>query len=468
MEYKHPWIPMTKATEKQMLESMGKKNLDELFSNIPEKFMLKQDLDIPRSHSEIEVTRRIQELAGKNRPADNGRSFLGAGIGMHYVPAIVPALATRYEFLTSYTSYQAEVSQGMLQTLFEYQSLLAEILDIDIVNSSMYDMATAVAEAARMTVRVKKKRSKFLVPGTINPEHYKVLYTYTEPADIEIVKIDYNEKTGLMSLSDLKAKLDDQVAGVYIENPSYLGFIENQVDEINRLVHDNESLFVAGVDILSLGLMRPPGDYGADIVVAEGQHLGSPMTFGGPLLGVFGCINDRKLIYQMPGRLVGMTRTETEPYENGFVLTLSPREQHIRREKATSNICSNQALVAVVAAIYMSLLGPAGLKQLGETIGYNANYTAKMLDRIPGARAPAIGQTIWKEFVVQFENGVTVKQVHEGLLERNLHGGRILTEEFPALGESMLFCVTEVHAKETIDELVQSIEEIVTEGGAKR
>ncbi|MGY5864815.1 MAG: aminomethyl-transferring glycine dehydrogenase subunit GcvPA [Candidatus Thorarchaeota archaeon] len=468
MEYKHPWIPMTKATEKQMLESMGKKNLDELFSNIPEKFMLKQDLDIPRSHSEIEVTRRIQELAGKNRPADNGRSFLGAGIGMHYVPAIVPALATRSEFLTSYTSYQAEVSQGMLQTLFEYQSLLAEILDIDIVNSSMYDMATAVAEAARMTVRVKKKRSKFLVPGTINPEHYKVLYTYTEPADIEIVKIDYNEKTGLMSLSDLKAKLDDQVAGVYIENPSYLGFIENQVDEINRLVHDNESLFVAGVDILSLGLMRPPGDYGADIVVAEGQHLGSPMTFGGPLLGVFGCINDRKLIYQMPGRLVGMTRTETEPYENGFVLTLSPREQHIRREKATSNICSNQALVAVVAAIYMSLLGPAGLKQLGETIGYNANYTAKMLDRIPGARAPAIGQTIWKEFVVQFENGVTVKQVHEGLLERNLHGGRILTEEFPALGESMLFCVTEVHAKETIDELVQSIEEIVTEGGAKR
>jgi glycine dehydrogenase subunit 1 len=468
MEYKHPWIPMTKATEEEMLESIGKNNLNELFSNIPKKFMLKQDLNIPRSHSEIEVTRRIQELTGKNRPTDNGRSFLGAGIGMHYVPAIVPTLATRSEFLTSYTSYQAEVSQGILQTLFEYQSLLAEILDIDIVNSSMYDMATAVAEAARMTVRVKKKRSKFLVPGTINPEHYKVLYTYTEPADIEIVRIDYDAETGLMSLSDLKSKLDDQVAGVYVENPSYLGFIETQVDEISRLVHDNGSLLVAGVDILSLGLMRPPGDYGADIVVAEGQHLGSPMTFGGPLLGVFGCINDRKLIYQMPGRLVGMTRTETKPYENGFVLTLSPREQHIRREKATSNICSNQALAAVIAAIYMSLLGPAGLKQVGETIGYNANYTAKMLDGISGVRAPAVGQTIWKEFVVQFEKGVTARQVHEGLLERNLHGGRILTDEFPALGESMLLCVTEVHAKETIDELVQSIEDIVTKGGAKK
>ena len=468
MEYKHPWIPMTKATEKDMLESIGKKSLDELFSNIPEKFKLPRDLEIPHTHSEIEVTRRIQELAGKNRPADEGRVFLGAGIGMHYVPAIVPALASRSEFLTSYTSYQAEVSQGMLQTLFEYQSLLAEILEIDVVNSSMYDMATAVAEAARMTVRVKKRRSRFLVPGTINPEHYNVIHTYTEPADIEVERIDFDAKTGLMSLQDLKSKIDDQVAGVYIENPSYLGFIETQVDEINKIVHDNGALLVAGVDVLSLGLLRPPGDYGADIVVAEGQHLGSPMTFGGPLLGIFGCLNDRKLIYQMPGRLVGMTKTEEEPYEDGYVLTLSPREQHIRREKATSNICSNQALAAVTAAIYMSLLGPTGLKQVGETIAYNANYTAKMFDKIPGVQAPSIGQSIWKEFVVRFENGVTAKTIHEGLLERGLHGGRILTEEFPAFGESMLFCVTEVHSKETIDELIQAVEDIVSKGGAKK
>jgi glycine dehydrogenase subunit 1 len=467
MEYKHPWIPMTKDTEKEMLESIGKKDLEELFSNIPKKFLLKRDLNLPHSHSEIEVTRRIQELAGKNKPADNGQVFLGAGIGMHYVPAIVPALAGRSEFLTSYTSYQAEVSQGMLQTLFEYQSLLAEILEIDVVNSSMYDMATAVAEAARMTVRVKKKRSKFLVPGTINPEHYKVIYTYTEPADILLEKIDYDTKTGLMSLSDLKSKINEEVAGVYVENPSYLGFIETQVDEISKIVHENDSLLVTGVDILSLGLIRPPGNYGADIVVAEGQHLGSPMTFGGPLLGIFGCVNDRKLIYQMPGRLVGLTRTEEEPYENGYVLTLSPREQHIRREKATSNICSNQALAAVTAAIYMSLLGPTGLKQVGETIAYNANYTAKMLNRIRGVRAPIIGEHIWKEFVVQFGNGITARDVHEGLLERGLHGGKILTEEFPELGESMLFCVTEVHSEVTIDELIHSVQDIVSKGGAK-
>ena len=458
---------MTKATEKEMLESIGKKDLEELFSNIPKKFLLKRNLNLPHSHSEIEVTRRIQELSGKNKPADNGQVFLGAGIGMHYVPAIVPALAGRSEFLTSYTSYQAEVSQGMLQTLFEYQSLLAEILEIDVVNSSMYDMATAVAEAARMTVRVKKKRSKFLVPGTINPEHYKVIYTYTEPADILLEKIDYDTKTGLMSLSDLKSKINEEVAGVYVENPSYLGFIETQVDEISKIVHENDSLLVTGVDVLSLGLIRPPGNYGADIVVAEGQHLGSPMTFGGPLLGIFGCVNDRKLIYQMPGRLVGLTRTEEEPYENGYVLTLSPREQHIRREKATSNICSNQALAAVTAAIYMSLLGPTGLKQVGETIAYNANYAAKMLNKIPGVQAPTIGEHIWKEFVVQFGNGITASDVHEGLLERGLHGGKILTEEFPELGESMLFCVTEVHSEETIDELIHSVQDIVSKGGAK-
>ena len=468
MEYKHPWIPITKATEQEMLESIGKKSLDELFSNIPEKFLLKRDLDLPHSHSEIEVTRRIQELAGKNKPADNGRVFLGAGIGMHYVPAVVPALAGRSEFLTSYTSYQAEISQGMLQTLFEYQSLLAEILEIDVVNSSMYDMASAVAEAARMTVRVKKGKTKFLVPGTINPEHYKVIHTYTEPADIKLEKIDYDRKTGMMSLSDLKSKLDENVAGVYIENPSYLGFIETQVDEISKIVHDNDTLLVTGVDVLSLGLIRPPGDYGADIVVAEGQHLGSPMTFGGPLLGIFGCVNDRKLIYQMPGRLVGMTRTEEEPYEDGYVLTLSPREQHIRREKATSNICSNQALAAVTAAIYMSLLGPTGLKQVGETIAYNANYTAKMLNKISGVQAPVIGKFIWKEFVVQFENGITSKDVHQGLLKRGLHGGKILNDNFPDLGESMLFCVTEVHSKEDIDELIQAVEDIVAQGGARK
>jgi glycine dehydrogenase subunit 1 len=354
----------------------------------------------------------------------------------------------------------------MLQTLFEYQSLLAEILQIDVVNSSLYDMSTGVAEAARMTARVKKNRSKFLVPGTMNPEHYSVIHTYTEPADIEVVKVEYDKTSGLMSLSDLKSKMDNQVAGVYIESPSHLGFIETQVDEIAQIVHENDSLLVAGVDILSLGILRPPGDYAADIVVAEGQHLGSPVSYGGPLLGIFGCINDRKLIYQLPGRLVGLTRTEEEPYEDGYMLTLSPREQHIRREKATSNICSNQALAAVTAVIYMSVLGPTGIKQIGETIALKANYAAKKLNAIEGVKAPTIGESIWGEFVVQFKNGMTAKEVHEGLLQHGLQGGKILNSDFPELGESMLFCVTEIHTQQDIDKLVQTVEDIIRNGGA--
>jgi glycine dehydrogenase subunit 1 len=467
MGFRHPYLPITEDTEEEMLRSIGRKSLEELFSTIPEKYRLKRDLKIPDSHSELEVTRRIQELASKNRPIGDGRMFLGAGVGIHYIPAAVRALAGRSEFLTAYTSYQPEISQGMLQTLFEYQSLMAELLDIDVVNSSMYDMASGLAEAARMAVRVSTHRSRFLVPGTVNPRHFRVLSTYAEPIGIEIQKVDYDAKTGLMSMRDLESKIDENVAGVYVENPSYLGFFETQIDSISKIVHDAGALLIAGVDVLSLGLVRSPGSYDADIVVGEGQELGLPASYGGPLLGVFGCKMDRKLVYQMPGRLVGMTRTTSEPYERGFVLTLSPREQHIRREKATSNICSNEALAAVTSAIYMSLLGPTGIRELSEAIAYRSNYAAKELSSIPGVVAPAIGKSIWKDFVVRFEKGTSVRAIHEGLLTRNLHGGTILTNEFPALGESMLFSVTEVHSKGMIDELVKVVRETMARGGKR-
>lgn len=467
MDFKHPYLPITEEEEEAMLKSIGRASIEELFSTIPEKYRLRRDLKVTDSHSELDITRRIQELSSKNRLMGDGRMFLGSGVGMHYIPAAVKALAGRSEFVTAYTSYQPEISQGMLQTLFEYQSLMAELLDVDVVNSSMYDMASGVAEAARMAARVGTRRSRILVPGTMNPLHHKVLLTYTEPVGIEVQKVGFDAKTGLLSMNDLKSKLDETVAGVYIENPGYLGFMETQVDSISKIVHDAGALLIAGVDILSLGVMRPPGSYGADIVVGEGQELGSPMSYGGPLLGVFGCKMDRKLVYQMPGRLVGMTRTVAEPYERGFVLTLSPREQHIRREKATSNICSNEALAAVTSAIYLSLLGPTGIRELGEAIAYRSNYAAKELSSIPGVVAPAIGKSIWKEFVVRFEKGISARAVHEGLLARNLHGGAILTSEFPALGESMLFSVTEVHTKAIIDELVKAVRDVVARGGRR-
>ena len=467
MDFKHPWLPLTEDAKQEMLKSIGRNNLDELFSNIPEKFRLDRDLDIADSHTEIEVARRMQELAEKNEPADSGRVFLGDGLGMHYIPSATKSLAGRSEFVTAYTSYQPEISQGMLQTLFEYQSLMAELLGIDVVNSSMYDMASALAEAILMSVRVKKKRNLVLVPGTISPVHWRVVKTYTEPLGIDIQRIDYERKTGQMNLGDLESRLSENVAAVYLENPSYLGFIEVGVDRINELVHEANALLIAGVDIMSMGIMRPPGDYGADIVVAEGQGLGSPMSYGGPLLGVFGCIDDMKLIRQLPGRLVGMTRTSDEPFKRGFVLTLSPREQHIRREKATSNICSNQALIAVTAAIDTSLLGPAGFREIGETITYKSHYAANRLNALSDVHAPSIGDAFWKEFVVSFKGGVSAQSVHEGLLERGIHGGKILTSEFPDLGESMLISVTEIHTKDAIDELVNAINQIVNDGGGK-
>ncbi len=463
MEFKHPYIPITHETEQEMLRSIGCQSIEELFRDIPAQFRLKRELNLPASHSEFEVMQRLHELAQKNRPANNGRVFLGAGAGLHHIPAIVPALAGRSEYVTAYTSYQAEISQGMLQTLFEYQSLMAELLEIDVVNSSMYDMGSALGEAGRMAVRVTK-RPRILVPGTINPLHYQVLKTYTEPAGIQLEKISFDLRSGLMDLDDLRQKMNTSVAGVYVENPTYFGTFETQVDEINQIVHDAGALFIVGVDILSLGIVRPPGQYGADIVIGEGQPLGNPVSYGGPMLGVFGCSSDRRLLYQMPGRLVGMTTTVTEPYERGFLLTLSPREQHIRREKATSNICSNEALMAVTAAIYISTLGANGLRQLATTIAHKSNYAARLLGNIPGVKSPAIGGPIWKDFVVTLTNGTTTDAVHKGLLSHDLHGGTDITNDFPELGESMLFSVTEVHSKSTIDEMVSVVREIVTGG----
>ncbi|MHA1216056.1 MAG: aminomethyl-transferring glycine dehydrogenase subunit GcvPA [Candidatus Thorarchaeota archaeon] len=464
MGLEHPYLPTTRETQKEMLASMGLESLEDLFVNIPEKFRLRRELKIPEPHSEHEVVTRLRKLAAKNQPALDGNVFLGGGAGLHYIPATVTALGQRSEFVTAYTSYQPEVSQGMLQTLFEYQSLVAEILQMDVVNSSLYDLPTSLGEAARMTARVKKRRNRFLVPGTLNPVALQVLRTYTEPVGIQVESISFDPKTGLMSLTDLSSRLDDTVAGVYVENPSYLGFIETQLDEIAATVHDAGALLVAGVNILSLPLLRAPGEFGADIAIAEGQFLGNTMSFGGPMLGVFACKGDRKLVYQMPGRLVGMTTTVSEPHRRGFVLTLSAREQHIRREKATSNICSNQALMAVNAAVYLATMGPDGLREVAEAVLYNSNYAARQLDRVEGVTAPAVGETVWRDFAVQFDT-VSVAAVHEMLLERGIHGGTPLTSQFPSLGEAMLFSVTELHTRESIDKMVSAIRDIV-EGGA--
>ena len=455
----HPYLPLTDKMRKEMLKELGLSDISELYRDIPKEFLLKKELDLPSMKSEIEVFKKIRELAAKNKSVFDMPTFLGAGVWPHYVPAVLIELIQRGEFLTAYTPYQPEISQGMLQALFEYQSLMAELLGMDIVNASMYDWASALGEAALMAARIKR-RNKILVPEIISPERYKTLITYTEPLDVKVETIKHTE-TGEIDLDDLNSKIDEDTAGVYVEVPSYFGILDSQLPDISDIVHKKDAIFIVGVDPTSLGIIKSPGDYGADIAIGEGQPLGNLVGFGGPLLGIFATRDDRDFIKQMPGRIIGLTTTEDES-EYGFVMALQTREQHIRRERATSNICSNEALCAVAAAIYTSLLGPTGFKQLGENILYNTYYAIKKLSTIDGLKVPLFNAAHFKEFLVNFDNvSVNSKTVHKELLKRNIHGGHIISDEFPKLGDNMLLCVTEIHSKEDIDKLVSALSDII-------
>jgi glycine dehydrogenase subunit 1 len=444
-----------------MMREIEIKSIDELYADIPEKYKLKKPLKIPQtSSSEFEVKRHIEALLSKNKTCNEMPMFLGAGCWPHYIPAVVKEIVQRSEFLTAYTPYQPEISQGMLQALFEYQSMICELTGMDVANCSMYDWASALGEAARMAARVTG-RNKILIPKIIHPERAATLKTYAEPAGIKIENLPYDMETGQISLEDLRNKVSEKTAAVYIENPSYLGFFEAHVDEIGKETHSHGALFIVGVDPISLGILKTPGEYGADIVIGEAQPLGNSMNFGGPLLGIFACRDDMNLVRQMPGRIIGLTTTVGNGRQ-GFCMALQTREQHIRREKATSNICSNEALCAVASAVYMALLGPQGFRELGETIACKANYAMRQLSKIEGVKAPVFKSFHFKEFTVNFDGaGLSVKKVHEKLLQRQIHGGKDISKEFPELGETALYCVTEIHSKEEIDCLVEALSEIL-------
>jgi glycine dehydrogenase subunit 1 len=457
----HPYIPNSKPeVKKQMLREMGIKGIDELYSDIPEQFMLKRLLNLPSQTSEFDVRRRVEAILAKNKTSREMPIFLGAGCWPHYVPAAVESIVQRTELLTSYTPYQPEVSQGMLQLLFEYQSMICELTDMDVANSSLYDWASALGEAARMSMRLTGRR-EILVPEIIHPERYSTLETYIEPAGMRAEKVDHDRQTGQLDLGDLRSKVSDKTAAVYIENPSYLGFIEIHGEEIAQIAHDCGALLVVGVDPVSLGLLKPPGSYGADIVVGEGQSLGSHMNFGGPLLGIFACRGDLAVVRQMPGRIIGMTNTQ-DGKDKGFCMVLQTREQHIRRQKATSNICTNEALCAAASAVYLALLGSEGLRELGEAIILKSHYAMQRLSEIKGLRTPVFQSTHFKEFTVNFDRRAS--DVHEGLLRLGIHGGKDVSQEFPELGETALFCVTETHTQEDIDSLADALEGLLRGG----
>lgn len=443
------------------MKEVGIKNMDELYKDVPERFMLKHRLDLPSPTSEYEVKNHVESLLAKNKTSKDMACFLGAGCWPHYVPAVVGNILQRTEFLTSYTPYQPEISQGILQLLFEYQSMVCELTGMDVANSSLYDWASTLGEAARTTMRLTR-RPEVLVPRIIHPERYATLETYIEPTGMYAKKVDYEMATGELDLKDLEAKISNRTAAVYIENPSYLGFLETKGEEIAKIAHHHGAFFVVGVDLISLGLLKPPGNYGADIVIGEGQPLGNHMNFGGPLLGVFACRDDSAVIRQMPGRIVGMTTTQ-DGSSKGFCMVLQTREQHIRREKATSNICTNQSLCAAASAIYLALLGPNGLKELCEAIILKSHYAMKRLSEIEGIRTPIFQSPHFKEFTINFTNRL-VGDVHARLLKRHIHGGKNIAKELPELGETTLYCVTEVHSKMDIDALADALEEILRRG----
>ncbi|MGQ9538528.1 MAG: aminomethyl-transferring glycine dehydrogenase subunit GcvPA [Candidatus Bathycorpusculaceae bacterium] len=460
-KYSHPYIPNSQPEIKtEMLKEIGVKSINELYADIPEKYLLKRRLNLPDALSEFKVKRHVEALLSKNKTCADMPVFLGAGCWPHHVPAAVREIVQRSEFLTSYTPYQPEISQGMLQALFEYQSMICELTAMDVANSSMYDWASALGEVARMASRVTK-RNEFLIPKIIHPERKATVHVYAEPAEINVKEIAYNLETGQLNLEDLEGKISEKTAAVYIENPSYLGFIETQGEEISQIAHAYGALFIVGVDPTSLGILKPPGEYGADVVIGEAQPLGNSMNYGGPLLGIFACRDDQNMIRQMPGRIIGLTTT-VDGNKQGFCMVLQTREQHIRREKATSNICSNEALCAVASAVYMALLGPKGLQELGETLMCKANYAISLLSKIDRVKAPVFNSPHFKEFTVNFDGaGLKVSDVHGALLKKGVHGGKDISKEFPELGETALYCVTEIHSKEEIELLAEKLTEIL-------
>ena len=460
----HPYIPNSVTdTKSEMMLELGIKSIDELYADVPEKYHLKRKLNLPEKPlSEFEVRRHVEALLSKNKSCNAMPVFLGAGCWPHYVPAVVQEIVSRSEFLTAYTPYQPEVSQGMLQTLFEYQSMMCELTGMDVSNCSMYDWASALGEAARMAARFEG-RNEILIPRIIHPERAATLQTYAEPAGITVKQVGYDSENGQLDLNDLKNKISDKTAAVYIENPSYLGHIESQVADIGKEVHSHNSLFIVGVDPISLGILKPPGEYDADIVVGEAQPLGNGMNFGGPLLGIMACRDDLSLIRQMPGRIIGLTTTQDNSRQ-GFCMALQTREQHIRRERATSNICTNEALCAVASAVYMALLGPEGLRQLAEAIAYKSNYAMQLLSKIRGVKTPVFKSAHFKEFTVNFdETGLKAREINEKLLRHQVQGGKDVSKDFPELGQTGLYSVTETHSKQEIERLRDAMEEALDE-----
>jgi len=444
-QIKMRYLPHTESEITEMLKVVGAKNVDDLFTSIPKDLRFKSPLNLPRSMSEMELVSHLKELSEKNN--SSASSFLGAGAYRHYVPAAVKAVVSRSEFVTPYTPYQPEISQGTLQTIFEYQTMICRIFEMDVTNASHYDGSTSTAEAALLATKLTK-RKKILVADTVHPEYREVITTLLRPSGTEIVLVPHTE-SGTIDREFLKAACNKEAAGFIAGYPNFFGVVDS-LPELADIAHSSGGLFITSTpEPISMGLIEAPGKLGADIVCAEGQSFGCGLNFGGPYLGIFAAKD--KYLRSMPGRIVGET-VDTDG-KRGYVLTFATREQHIRREKATSNICSNEALCATTAAVYLAMLGKEGLKKLAE-LNFNKAEYAKSVMRGASCVMRFSGPT-FNEFVVTLKR--PAEEATHALAKKNIFAGVPLSKWYPQYKNELLVCVTELNSKEEIDTLAKEL-----------
>lgn len=425
-----PYLPNTDADRRTMLREVGVGSIEELFQDIPEKVRHAR-FKLPRPLSELELKKELSQLAGGNASLDNYACFLGAGSYRHFIPSTVEHVIGRSEFYTAYTPYQAEASQGTLQAAYEYQSLVCQLTGMDVSNAGMYDGSTAAAEAAIMACIIKK-RSRVAVSPTVNPTYRDVIETYVQARGFSI------------ETAELNSSVSSDSACIVVQHPNFFGYLE-EIEAYVRKAHEVGALLIAIVDPISLGILKPPGQYGADIAVADGQALGNPMSFGGPGLGIFAC--RREYLRQMPGRIVGKTvDVDGKP---GYVMTLVTREQYIRRERATSNICTSEALMALAAAVYLAALGRRGLRHVAELCYHKAHYAAERITKLKGYSL-VFSEPFFNEFAVRCP--VAPCRINQALLDEGIIGGLDISH---IIDNAVLLCVTEMNTKQEIDRLVE-------------
>jgi glycine dehydrogenase subunit 1 len=455
----YPYIPNSVPTVKdQMLKEVEAKSVEDFFEDIPEKLRLK-DMNLPKPLlSEYSLRRHVEEILSKNKTCKEYLNFLGAGCWQHYVPAICDEVNQRSEFLTAYAGEPYE-DHGRFQALFEYASMMGELLNMDVVNVPTYDWMQAAATSLRMASRITGRR-EVLISRTISADELSKIKDYCKP-QIEVKLLDYDPETGQLDFDSLKAKISSKTAAVYFKNPSYLGFIEAHGDEISKIAHEHGALSVVGVDPISLGILTPPIEYGADIVCGDIQPLGMHMQFGGGHAGFIATRDEERYVMEYPSRLFGIAPTSVEG-EYGFGDVAFGRTSFVLREEAKEFVGTAAALWGITAGVYLALMGPQGMREIGEGIMLRSHYAMLQISKLKGVKCPVFKSPHFKEFVVNFDDtGKTVAEINRALLECKIFGGKDLTKEFPELGNSALYCITEVHTKNDIDRLVNALKEVV-------